>query len=123
VIGWLISLLNPLEKIGEQLNDAYRTKVLAQGTEQKLEADMQISQLEARRDILLAEQSNKLTRWIRPALAFPVVVFWFKLIVYDTVLGLGVTPDPGEVVMWYCMLIPTAYFVTRPIEKFVRRRR
>lgn len=122
MMGWLIGALNPLKAIGEQLTTAYSLKLAAQNDSARIAAEQTISQLEARRDVLLAEQASWMTRWIRPALAIPVVIFWFKLIVWDTVLGWGTTPDPGEHVMWYVTLIPSVYFLTRPVEKWGRRR-
>ncbi len=92
-------------------------RLQAQTDVQKLEADMLIEQLQGRREILLAEQGSRLTSWIRPALAFPVVVLMFKLIIYDTVLALGVTPDPGTLITWYVMTVTGAYMLTRPLEK------
>ena len=121
MIAWLIKILNPLEAIGKQLNRAYELKMLAATDRQKIEAEKVITQLEARRDVLLAEQGSWHTSWIRPALALPVVIFWAKLLVWDTVLQWGTTPDPGDHVMWYAMLIPSAYFLVRPLEKFRRR--
>lgn len=117
MIGRLLGLLNPLKAIGEQLNRAYELKLLAANDKERIEAEKAISQLEARRDVLVAEQGSWMTRWIRPALAFPVVVFWNKLIIYDTVLGLGTTPDPGEYVMWFCVLVPNVYFLVRSNER------
>ena len=123
MIRFLLGLVNPIEAIGKQLNKAYFNKLTAENATERVEADVEISYLEAKRDMILAEQGSWMTRWIRPALALPVVIFWFKLLVWDTVLGLGVTPDPGELVMWYAMLIPSAYFLVRPFEKFSARRR
>lgn len=120
---WLLNLVNPLKVIGDNLNKAYQTKMMAANDSERIAADKLISELEARRDVLIAEQGSWMTRWIRPALALPVVIFWFKLIVWDTVLGWGSTPDPGEHVMWYAMLIPSAYFLTRPFERALGKRR
>ena len=117
---WLLNLLNPLKAIGDQLNEAYKNKLLAMSSSEKLEAEQAISALEAKRDILLREQGSWLTRWIRPALALPVVIYMWKLIVWDTVLGWGVTPFPGDFIEWYVLTVTGAYFIMRPIEKFVR---
>jgi hypothetical protein len=116
----LLGLVNPLKAIGDQLNRAYEAKLLAMNDKERIMAEKQISALESSRDVLIAEQGSWMTRWIRPAMAAPVVVFWWKLIVWDTVLGWGTTPDPGEFVMWFCIAIPNVYFLMRPIE---RRRR
>lgn len=120
---WLLQLLNPLKAIGDQLNRAYEAKLLAMNDKERIDAEKQISQLESQRDVLLAEQGSWLTRWIRPALAAPVVIFWWKLIVWDTVLGWGSTPDPGEYVMWMALTVPNVYFLTRPFEKAMKRNR
>jgi hypothetical protein len=92
VLAWL----NPLKVITAELGKAYEAKLKATNNAEKIAAEVQISTLEARRDVLLKEQGNWLTRWIRPALAAPAVIFWWKIVVWDTVLGLGTTPDPGE---------------------------
>lgn len=115
--GWLINLVNPLKAVGDQLNRAYETKLLAMNDKERIDAEKQISRLEANRDLLLREQGSWMTRWIRPALAAPVVIYMWKLIVWDTVLGWGVTPFPGEFIQWYVLTITGAYFITRPFER------
>lgn len=122
-MSWLLGLINPLKAIGEQLNRAYELKLIAGNDRERIEAEKVISQLEARRDVMISEQGSWLTAWIRPALAAPVVILVWKLIVWDTVLGRGSTPHPGDFIMWYTMTVTGAYFLTRPIEKMGRRLR
>lgn len=117
MLAWILKVLNPLEAIGRELRTAYALKLQAQNDHERIEAEKHIAKLEAQQSILIAEQGSWMTRWIRPALALPVVIFWAKLLVWDTVLQLGSTPDPGDHVMWYAMLIPSAYFLVRPFEK------
>jgi len=114
---WLLDLINPLKAVGDQLNRAYENKLLAMNDKERIDAEKQISQLEANRDLLLREQGSWMTRWIRPALAAPVVIYVWKLLVWDTVLGWGVTPNPGEFVNWIVLTIVGAYFITRPFER------
>ena len=123
MIKFLLGLVNPLKEIGDQLNRAYELRLMAQNDRHKIEADQVISTLEAQRDILLAEQGSWMTRWIRPALAAPVVILMWKLVVWDTVLGWGVTPYPGDFIQWFVVTVTGAYFVMRPIEKWGRNRR
>lgn len=120
MLNFLLGIVNPLKVVGEQLTRAYELKLYAQNDKARLEAEQAISHLEARRDVLLAEQGSWMTRWIRPALAAPVVIYVWKVIVYDTVLQLGVTEYPGEFVNWFVITVTGAYFIMRPIEK--RRR-
>lgn len=121
MLQFLLGLVNPIKAVGEQLTRAYELKLNAQNDSQRIQAEKLIANLEAHQNILIAEQGSWMTRWIRPALAAPVVVYVWKLIVWDTVLGWGVTPDPGQFINWYVLTVTTAYFLTRPIEKAFRR--
>lgn len=121
MLSWLLALVNPIEAIGKQLNHAYSLKLHSQNDARRVEAEKLIAKLEAHQNVLIAEQGSWMTRWIRPALAAPVVVYIWKLVVWDTVLGWGVTPDPGQFVNWYVLTVTGAYFLMRPIEKAFRR--
>nr|WP_306267594.1 3TM-type holin [Pararhizobium sp. IMCC3301] len=120
IIGWITG--GALERIGGQLKDAYLAKKQAQTDEQRLEADLRIRQFEAQRDIILAEQQSGITRWIRPAIAFPFVAYLWKVVLWDKVLALGTT-DPLSAELGEIMMVMIgAYFLTRPFEKLVRSR-
>lgn len=119
IIGWVTG--GALDRIGGHLKDAYLAKQKAQTDEQKLEADILIRQLEGREAVLIAEQASCLTRWIRPAIAFPFVAYLWKVVLWDKVFGLGAT-DPLSTQLGEIMMIMIgAYFLTRPFEKFVKR--
>lgn len=102
-----------LTTITEQLADAYQAKLNAETNQERLEAMQAIAQLEARQNVLLAESKQWYTSWIRPTLAFPVVVFVWKILIWDTVLQWGVTPYPGDMVMYLVYTVVGAYFLTR----------
>lgn len=106
-----------LSSIGDQLNRAYQAKLTAQNDHERIAAELDIKQLEARQAVLIAEQGNWVTRWIRPAIALPVVIFLWKVLVYDLVLGLGATDNPSQNVWYVIMTVLGAYFLTRPFEK------
>lgn len=105
------------KSLASEIREAYESKLRAQTTEAKLEADETIKRLEAHRDVLLAEQKRGMTSWIRPAFASLVLIYWAKLIVWDTVLGWGSTPYPGDHVAWFVTLIPSVYFMVRPFDR------
>lgn len=105
-----------IQDLSDDLKEAYRIRKEAETDAAKLEADLTINQLILRQQLLLQEQKRWLTAWVRPALAFPVVVYVWKLIIYDTVLQMGVTPDPGETINWIVITIIGAYMLTRPFE-------
>ena len=117
MIAFLLSLMNPLSKIAKELITAKTARLDAVTEQARIEADVSISQIEARQSVLIAEQGSRMTRWIRPAFAFPFVVYNIKVVVWDKVFGLGVTDGlPAE--FWQLqMIVFGAYFVTRGLGK------
>src|SRR5690349_5033133 len=82
-----------------------------------------LAEIEARRNanaVILAEQGRWYTAIIRPLLAAPVVIYLWKVIVWDIVLGLGTTdPIGGDVAEWAGWIV-TAYVGGRSLEKIAR---
>lgn len=115
ILGWITG--GGLSAITSDLKDAYRIKLEAENTADRIEAEVRISQLQAQQAVLIAEQSNWLTRLIRPLIALPFIIFLWKVIVWDKVLKWGVT-DALSVEMTALMgAVITAYFLVRPFEK------
>jgi hypothetical protein len=70
--------------------------------------------------VLIAEQGSWLTRCIRPLFALPFIIFAFKVIVWDKVLGLGVT-DALDPKMWgVFQTIIISYFGATAVERVSR---
>src|SRR5262245_29482258 len=95
-LAWLGNLLGgPFAKAAV---DAYRAKLQATNTAEKTAADLAARELaveqrerELDAGLLAAEQGNAFTRWVRPAWAAPFVIYTWKVVVWDKVLGLGAT--------------------------------
>lgn len=123
MIGSLLSWLagSGIRAIGEQLNRAYAMKLNAKNDAERIEADKQIATLSARQAVLVAEQGSWMTRWIRPAFAAPFVIYDFKIVVWDKVLGWGVTDRLSPEFWQLQMIVFGAYFLTRPFERGARR--
>jgi hypothetical protein len=115
LLTWLTN--GGISAIGNKILQYQELKFRAENNEQAREHEETIRRLEAQQQILMQEQKSKLTAWIRPALAFPVVIYWGKLILWDTIFKMGTTPYPGDHVVWYVTLIPAAYFLVRPFER------
>ena len=65
-------------------------------------------------------QGRWYTAIIRPLLAAPVIIYLWKVIVWDIVLGLGSTdPIGGDVAQWAGSIV-TAYVGGRSLEKIAR---
>lgn len=106
---------------------AYQAKLAAGNTSEKIAADVATSEIAAQvrdvaeaAEVVKAEQGRWYTACIRPLMALPFIVFTWKVIVFDKVLGMGTTPalDPN---MWNVfMSVVIAYFGGRSIEKVAR---
>lgn len=67
--------------------------------------------------VVIAEQGNWMTRSVRPIWSLPFILFTWKVIVWDKLLGWGTT-DPLDPKMWgVFMLMVGAYFGGRSAEK------
>ena len=117
MLKFLISLVNPVSAIAEKLSEAYLAKTNATTEQARISADVDIKQLEARQTVLIAEQKHSATRWIRPAFVLPFIIYDFKVLVWDKVLGLGVTDDLSPEFWQLQMLVFGAYFLTRPLQR------
>ena len=115
ILKWLTG--GGIAAIGEQLTKAYQAKLAAKNDQERIQADMDIAQITARQAVLVAEQGSWMTRWIRPAFAFPFVVYDAKIIIWDKVLGLGATDSLSPEFWQLQMIVFGAFFLTRPFEK------
>lgn len=109
------------------LLDAYKARIAqldSQDTKalELLEAEIQ-ADVAARAEgtkLLIAEQGHWYTAIIRPLFALPFIIFTFKVIVWDKVLGWGVTDkiDPN---MWgVFQAVVYSYFGATAIERVSR---
>ena len=93
----------------------------------RIQADEIIERRRLQRDVLIPEQGRWYTALIRPMFAWPLAIWWAKVILYDKVLGMGTTdPLTGQVGEW-AGLIVGAYFLAEAGEritaKIVNRKR
>jgi hypothetical protein len=111
----MISIIKGLlgfKSIAEQLTTAYVARTNAVTDKERIAADVEIETLKMQRDIVVAEQGSRSTSWVRPAFAFPFVVFIWKLVLWDKVLGWGVTDPLGSDLKWILVTIVGAFFIT-----------
>jgi hypothetical protein len=125
VLGWLGNLLGgPFAKAAV---DAYRAKLSSENTSEKIAADLAARELDVERrerelatEVLIAEEGRWYTALPRPLFAAAFIIYTWKVVVWDQVLGLGSTPAlSGDVAQW-AMLVLTAYFGGRTLEKVAR---
>ncbi len=125
VLSWLGNLLGgPFAKAAL---DAYRARLSAENTSEKIVADLASREMaveqrerELATELLIAEQGRWYTALPRPLFSFAFIIYVWKVVVWDRVLGLGSTaPLSGDVSQW-AMIVMTAYFGGRSIEKIAR---
>lgn len=125
LLGWLGSLLGgPFAKAAV---DAYRAKLAAGNSSEKIAAELAARELgveqreqELRTQLLIAEHGRWYTALPRPLFALAFVIYVWKAVVWDKVFGLGTTePLTGDVAQW-AMIVLTAYFGGRSLEKMAR---
>jgi hypothetical protein len=110
-----------LGAVADKLADAYKAKQAAATDSERIEADARIRALEAQRDVLVSESAGGgLQALIRPLFALPFVIYNFKLVVWDKVLGWGATDPLSAELFRIEMLVIGAYFLGRSAEKVVR---
>lgn len=123
--GWLANLIaGPI--IGKVI-DGYKAKLAAGNDRDRMAADLAAKELavdsrasELRMQLLIAEQGRWYTAIIRPLFAFPLIVYFWKILIWDKVLGWGATdPLTGMIGEWAGLII-LAYFGGRTVEKVAR---
>lgn len=125
ILTWLGNLLGgPFAKAAV---DAYKAKLTSDNASQKIAADLAARELaleererELATQIDLAEQGRWYTALPRPLFACAYIIYVWKVVVWDKVLGLGTTdPLSGDVSQWATIVL-TAYFGGRSLEKMAR---
>src|SRR5436305_6926089 len=86
--SWIASLIGGPVITG--LLNAYKAKLEAAGTQDRMAVDLAAKEIEAeiaaRKEasaIIIAEQGRWYTAIIRPLLAFPIIIYFWKVIVFD----------------------------------------
>jgi hypothetical protein len=106
----LLDFLNPLNAITDGIVKWQIAKENAKNDSERIKAEQNIAQLEAKRDLAIAATVND--RWWSPRVlvGWIIVIFLAKVFLIDTVLGLSVTPYPGALVMEITSIVIAFYF-------------
>lgn len=111
VITSLLGLVDPLSRIAGKIADARIASIHASTDKERIEQEERVKSLEARRDVLKAESDSSVNGVIRALLAAPIVVFLWKVIIWDKVLALGTTDDLSENLWYVTMMVLGFYYV------------
>ena len=100
---------------------AYRAKLTAQSDSERLAADERVKRLEARQEVILAAQGDPIERFVRIGFAAPFVIYLWKVVVFDKVLGWGVTDGLSSSLDNILMIVLGGYFVDTAVRRVFRR--
>jgi len=117
----LLDFLNPLSHITDAIVRWQTVKENAKNDSDRIEAEVNIKALEAKRDVQVAATIHD--KWFGPRslIGYIVVIFLGKLFVWDTVFGWGVTPYPGVLIMETTTAVIAFYFVAEGLKGIFRR--
>ena len=125
VLSWLGNLLGgPFAAAAVK---AYQAKLTSENTSEKIAADLAARELsveqreaELATQTVIAEQGSWYTALPRPLFAGAYIIYVWKVVVWDKVLGWGTTDAlSGDVAQWATVVL-TAYFGGRSLEKVAR---
>jgi hypothetical protein len=120
VVTALLGLADPISRIAGKIADARVASIQASTDKERIEQEERIKALEARRDVLKAESDGRVNGIIRALLAAPVVVFLWKVIIWDKVLALGTTDDLSENLWYVTMMVLGFYYVHWTVGRLKR---
>lgn len=107
IVNWLIG--GGVSALAAPLERAYAAKLAAQNDAARLEADKQIAFYEGQ--IALSQAAVGDPWWSpRSVMGWSAAAYVVKIVVWDTVLQMGVTPNPGNQVTGIVMLVIGFYF-------------
>lgn len=98
-----------------------RTKQLDAKTEQeKIASEERIQVLEAKKNVILASYNDRFNNIVRFIWAVPFIVYVWKLIIWDKVLGWGATDSLSPTLEYILWTILGGYFLLAGIDKLKR---
>lgn len=110
------------------LISAYKARLASINTQDQMALDLLQKEVDAdiaaraeATKLLIAEQGHWYTAIIRPLFAMPFIIYAWKIIVWDKVLGIGVTEHGIDANFWNVFqVIIVSYFGATAIERVSR---
>lgn len=120
IITGLLGLADPISRIGRSIADARIAATQATTDKEKIEQEERVKSLEARRAVMEREADGMINQIVRALLAVPVVVFLWKVIIWDKVLALGTTDDLSENLWYVSMTVLGFYYIHWTVGRLKR---
>lgn len=115
-MGWVSILTGGvIGQIGSELRQAYKDRLAAQNDAERLAAEERMAYWKGQVELAQAAASNDKWWSTRELIGKCVLAYVAKIVVIDTVLKLGVTPDPGPQVTGIVMVVIGFYFGSKAL--------
>lgn len=118
MLGWLLKLINPIGRIAEKIADTRIKLASEQNAASRIALEGELATLEARKDVILKAQSDPFERWVRIGFALPFVLYLWKLVVWDKLLGWGATDNLSDDLWAILYIVLGGYFVDTIVRRF-----
>lgn len=109
----ILGLLNPLGALKDGLVSAQKQWLDANNDASRLKAEENMAYFKGQIELAVAASSYDKWYSVRSLIGYCVVILVAKLLIWDTVLGWGVTPNPGQLVMWITVTVIGFYFASK----------
>ena len=117
MIAFLLGLINPLGRIADKIADMQVRLAAEKNDAARVALEGELGVLNARKDVILAAQADPMERWVRIGFALPFVLYIWKLVVWDKLLGWGAT-DGLSADLWAILYIVLGgYFVDTVVRR------
>lgn len=123
IIAAIFKFFDPIAKITDKIVELQIKKADAKTEQERIAAGERISELQSKRDVLVAESGRPINQWIRAALTFPIIVILWKVFIFDKALGqwTGWRTDALSSELWYVVMIVLGfYFLDNTISRWKR---
>lgn len=123
ILATIFKFFDPIARITDKIVDLQIKKSDAKTEQERIAADERVKGLEAKRDVMVAEAGSRINTWTRAALAFPVVVVLWKVLVFDKALGqwTGWTTDALSPELWYVVMVVLGFYFLDTIAARFKR--
>lgn len=122
IFSWLVG--GGASALAEQLGKAHENRLNAATESERIKAEAEVSQLEARLKSQVSGQGSWVSKAVQAAWAAPFIIYTSKVVVWDKVLKLGVTDPLGPNEENLRLLIAGFYFLgvsARGVVSAIRR--
>jgi len=118
ILSWITG--GGATKIVDRLADAYEAKQKAETSKQKIAADVAIERLNAQLAAQVQGDASWLPKAVRAAFGAITLAYLAKLVIWDTVLGMGATNALGGFADWTMRAVVVFYFLDGSLAKLRR---